>query len=163
MLTSLANYFTLWNVILIAASKYTHTYVDLMLTSTVVLVVSTYLLFVSPGHFRILKSDLRMSGSEEVDENREKDVLYAEGYLGLSIHVVLHVLPFAYVLLVYAPFYLAHGPWTSRMVVSLLLLLGYMTAIRFEEVYDSTMEPVAILSVVAVLGYLGSFWYKIER
>lgn len=145
---TIPTYFTVWNVALIvgcAVSAKIHQSIDLLLTSTVILLISTYLLYVRPGYFRMV-----VSWGE--DDGQESYIIVS-GRMGLLLHVVFHVVPFFLVALVYGRYYMRKGVGTHTLA-AVLLFLFYVKLVRFEEVYAIEYEHMAIVGISSTVGYL---------
>ena len=136
-------FLTIWNVFLVIAHRWTHPYIDLLLTSTVILFASTYLLYVSPGYFRLVVD----WGSAAEGSTAAKPRVIAS--TSLLLHVLFHLVPFLFILFRYGSYY-AKRPPGAHTLVALSLFSAYMTCFKFEEVYDvGAQEMLAVGGSVA--------------
>lgn len=134
-------FLTTWNIVMVALHTWTHRYVDILLTSTIVLAVSTYLLFVSPGYFRF------PLGGDDTMLTKSREA-----------HVAVHVLPFLFVVWWHGRHYLLASATTAAarrtLVSATLVVLAYVHFAQVEQTYDVEFEPVAMVAVAAVLVYV---------
>ena len=136
-------YFTIWTLLCVILAPYIYQEIDLLLLTSTVLMVSTYLLYINPGHFRLV---LNWDTDHMIYTS---DVSWA----GNIIHVVFHVLPWLYILFKYADYYLSRKP-SSHTFFAIMLMFMYMYAVKLEEVYDVRLQDMSIINISVILVYL---------
>ena len=141
-------YFTNWTNLMVICAQYTHDHIDLLMTSTLVLALSTFLLYIRPGYFRKVIS---WSPSQE---GREDVILYAYRWGGgFLIHVVWHVIPFVFIAWKYGSYYM-HRPIGTHTLFAVLVIMVYMRSTEYEEVYDLDKEQMAMILGTCLSIYL---------
>jgi hypothetical protein len=144
ILFSLLTFLTTWNLLAVLFSAYLHPYVDLLLSSTVVLFVSTYFMFVRPGYFALPLH----SGGEIVVDPRDPSTLV----VCVTIHFLIHFAPWAYVLYAYGEYYRSRGMgWHTLVTVSVMMF--YAIVVDVERKYRTAWDNVTIQVSVIVLLY----------
>jgi hypothetical protein len=142
-----STFFTVFNIFLVLISPLVYEYVDVLLTSAIVLVISTYLLYVDPGYFRV-----------RVQKHESNEYVYVDSTRANVLHVVFHVLPFLYTV-TYFPYYAKTGVSTGTLI-SLLLFTAYATYGQLEEVYDVPAGRIAAIGTGTLVLYILLVYFK---
>ena len=146
VLKAVPSYFTVWNLVIVACNFVTFKYIDILLTCTIILAVSTYMLYVRPGYFRMILKWASSGGEKE-------EFYIVSGLFANILHILLHVVPLVYVALKYGAYY-RRRPLGSHTILALLLFFLYLKMVKMEEVYDVEFEHLSIVALAATAGYV---------
>jgi len=135
-------YFTTLNALLVVFSHWTRHYIDLFLSTLVVFVLSSWIVFVYPKY--IDTTDLL---------NKQDDKKYALiGWNMMYMHIFVHILPLvALVALGYRPEY------TWKTWVAIIMLVMFILFSNTRQLYG--IQP----SVLLVLGMLTIIFYVLLK
>lgn len=129
-------YFTVWNVLLVIFHKYTHRYVDLLFTTTIVLVVGWGSIHLNTRYVY------------------KEQQLVAKDVGIIVLDMLMHVIPFIFVCVYYRKFY------ASQIIpacTAIVILLVYVVWADVERLYSLSQWTLAFLFCVGFLFYL---WLK---
>ena len=138
------DYFTFWNLALVALAPFLYELIDIVATSFLVFVVSSYMLFVEPGYFKAIQVHL----PERVIQEKR-----LEWGISLACHVITHALPLLVVVVCFGSYYIAHGPFRSTLLHAILLALAYIKLVDVDRPYDISTQHVAVVGTLAFTVY----------
>lgn len=126
-------YFTVWNLVLVICYKWTHKYVDVLLTSLVVVCMSFFFVHVHPRQMQV--------------ENTNTNIVI-KGWNLVLADMLFHIIPLLLVLTMWKP------PTTAiPIATAVCLMLAYVVANDVEKRYNMNRHTAAAAFVVALLGY----------
>ena len=140
VLSPFLSYFTNWVIFLVVFHTWTHEYVDLFFLTLIVLALSTYILYVANGHFVYFFNSTTVQLDKEDTET-------------IFVHVVFHVVPFIFVTYLYFDYYMSNFD-SERYLLTVLLVLAYLTIVDYEFMYGIDGPEVPLTGVAIVLSYL---------
>lgn len=127
-------YFTTWNCIMVALFPWVDPYIDVTFTSLTVLVISSYFVYVRPGHIEVTL--------------RDKTKWRIQGLLLQALHGAFHVLPLALVLWWLKPCYrVEHG----KLLTTMALMYVFMVVVNVEKLYKITRQEMVLLCMLPVI------------
>lgn len=124
--------FTTWNIIFIILHPIIHDYIDVLLTSLVTLVVSTYFVLLKGHYFHMY-----INGTE----------YHVNTILVQASHFISHIIPFIIILVLEKNYKIDY----MRMVTSLLLMYIYMLVVDVENLYKIKREEMVLLVILSIL------------
>lgn len=145
--TNVAQYFTLWCLLLVCFSSHTHMYVDLLLTSSFVLLCGSYLTYVYPRRVKFMFNG---------------ETFTIVGWKLNLIDLLFHVLPFMYIVWRYGEYYIKSEKTIPPLLNSLLVALLYVSTFDVFEVYGVRKEDVVnALFITCFVGivYVALIWH----
>lgn len=134
--------FTFWMLVLTLLSAWTYKYIDLLFLSLLCLTISTFIGYVYPGRFSYI-------------DNGER--VYVEGPQKHWVHIVYHVLPFAYLAWRYGGYYRKSSLFSKAnptpQVVAICAVILYISVFRPDEIYELNGIAFTWIFLVCVLVY----------
>ena len=139
-----------WSLILTVFHKWSSQYFNPTFLTLFVLVGSTYVFYVKPGHIPIIKP----KSQKRIDH-------YSQTQKSLA-HIVLHILPFVWMLHVYG----FHGDkhnierieFLSKLVLTGGLLAVYGASVDVKEIYGLNLDDIMIIVIIACVIFFTGVW-----
>lgn len=139
-------YFTNWTVLLILLHKFSHKYFNLLFLSFFVLIVSTYVFYINNNFFPF---------------SFRNEVLGLYGTYKDLMHIIIHILPLAFILSKYGSYYILKKKIFHNILPTFLLIVIYLFFVNFTHLYMIGWKDVTLLFVVTMLTYLS--FYEIMK
>jgi hypothetical protein len=161
---ALLSFFTTWNIILVIFHKFTHQWIDLMLSSLIVLFVSTYICYIDPGYLQIVtKFKNEQSQLVEVPNDADTDTTRIDSTMSVVfgkatvcalhvLHLTFHVLPVFLIAYLYGTYYIRRGIGLHTLA-TLLIFFIYASLIKVYGVYMCSLPELVILGITSALAY----------
>lgn len=136
-------FYTTWNIILVLFHKWTHKYVDLLLSSTLVMVVgwgvvhlnSTYTIRDIHGDALVIRKDPII----------------------MCLDILSHTLPFLFVYSMYSNYYKNSKFGVYQAIAAFMITIAYLLTHEVTRIYGLT--PLAMTCLLCI-GFLFYIWLK---
>ena len=128
-------YLTSINFLLVIFSHFTHKYINLLFTSLFVFMGGMYVSYINPGYFI------------QIGENNEKKEIF--GLQKVIYDSVFHVLPLAYVFIMYRKYYSLNPSITSAII----LIIVYLCCVDVKKIYNTDENVIGLLFRGLILFY----------
>lgn len=129
-------YLTTWNFILVTLYFIFNKYIDLVFSSLVILLISSYFVYIRPRYFEVEKINGQMSR-----------------YEGMTLqiaHFLFHIVPFAFV--VYVSNYVVDY---RKLFFTVALMYTYFIVIDVEELYKISRQEMMLIALAVLLFIIG--------
>lgn len=133
-------FFTCWVLVLVVFHSRTHAYVDLLFLTLVVLVLSTYILYVADGRFIL------------IDRNSNSIEFHPYDLETIFVNLVFHVAPFVIVTYLYFDYYMSQFD-VDRFILTILLVFSYVTIVDYGFVYGINGPEVPLVGIATMSLY----------
>lgn len=144
-------FYTTVNLLLLLLWPLTRYIIDPLLSCFVVLVLSSYMVYVSP---RLIYGPVVLRHSDRAH------VRYFISGIDLHVfHVCLHVVPLLFLLWLHTR-YGAPGFAVHRVLTTVALIFAYFLAVDVYDVYRVPVDRLLVLALIAVLLYASCFLYS---
>lgn len=128
----LLQFFTIWNILLVILYPFVNKYIDVLFTSLVTLLISTYFIYVNINKYYVVFNGRRYD--------------FNGVYVHL-IHFFIHILPFCIILILESNYTLNY----FRLFATILIMFLYFLIQDVEKLYMVTRQEMILIFILALV------------